>query len=164
MGTWSVSASLLEWYPWVEACGTEACSLPPGIKTQTRTQTSQNENMCHSCNFLRVPASVCAAECFQRLWINSQSLGYLYEGVEARLFFLPALDLVQGPRLVTAEPRCQLLEPLPLRTTKLAHSQTHTHKTRQSVTVSSQKKRLSGIEMGRGRELEEKESKRWQLT
>lgn len=44
---------------------------------------------------------------------------YLDEGIEASLLLLPAFDLVQGPRLVTAEAGRQLLEPFPFRALKL---------------------------------------------
>ncbi|KAF3839324.1 hypothetical protein F7725_018041 [Dissostichus mawsoni] len=49
---------------------------------------------------------------FQVLWGDRKKTKY--EGVEAWLFLLSALDLVQGPRLVTAEAGCQFLEPFPL--------------------------------------------------
>lgn len=47
------------------------------------------------------------------------------EGVEARIFLLLALDLIQSIRLVTAKPGGQLLEPLPLRTLKLEKTDTY---------------------------------------
>lgn len=50
---------------------------------------------------------------------------YQNEGIEARLFLLPALDLIQSPWLVTAKPGGQFLEPLPLRTLKLKKTDVH---------------------------------------
>lgn len=50
-----------------------------------------------------------------------RSCCYQYEGVEAGLFFLPVLDLLQSPRLMAAEPGGQLLEPLALGALELEH-------------------------------------------
>lgn len=63
--------------------------------------------------------------CFFTLCRNMR-LCYLYEGVEAWLFLLPALDLLQGPWLVTAKPGGQFLEPLSLCTLKLEKGGKHT--------------------------------------
>lgn len=53
---------------------------------------------------------------FHNRWIP---LGYLYKWVETWILFLPDLDLLQSPWLVTAETCRQLLEPLSLSTIKL---------------------------------------------
>lgn len=132
VGIWSVSASLWEWCPSAVACGTVAYSLPPAIQTHTHTHNHPYEclkiiKISHVKGHLNIHSTVRGFFCFVFFTLcRNMRLCYLYEGVEAWLFLLPALDLLQGPWLVTAEPGGQFLEPLPLCTLKLEKGGKHT--------------------------------------